>query len=303
LFGFDFRYHALSLIAVLIALAVGLLLGVAIGDKGLVSSAENNLRASLRSQVHHYQEQVSTLNGQLSTATDVERQLYSVGVRGQLQNERIGVIALGGLPSSILSDTIDALQGSGGTVHSKSVVSVPLNLDALGNAARGTRYQFLSLNPQLVQEFGRRIGVQMTDGGGLLQNVSGALLTGDSNGQLNGMDAIVLYRDDPSNENLDDQQSAALNSFEQGLVQGLSARGVPVVGVQESDTSPSQIDWYKQMKLSSSVDDIDEITGQISLVYALAGVNGYYGTRSGGPAVPQFSTPTAPANTTTGAGP
>ena len=43
---FDFRYHALSLVAVFVALVLGLLLGVAIGDKGLVSSAENNMQAS-----------------------------------------------------------------------------------------------------------------------------------------------------------------------------------------------------------------------------------------------------------------
>jgi hypothetical protein len=179
------------------------------------------------------------------------------------------------------------------------VISVPLNLGAVGSAARGTRYEFLDNNPTLVQELGRRVGVQLTDGGSLLQKVSGPLLTGDSNGQLDGMDAVVLYRDDPSNENLDGTQSSMLNGFEEGLIAGLTARGVPVVGVQESDTDPTQIDWYKQQKLSSSVDDIDEITGQISLVYALAGVNGYYGTRSGGPAVPQFRTLTSPGTTTT----
>ena len=45
---FDFRYHALSLAAVFIALVVGLLLGVAIGDKELVSGARQELRDSLR---------------------------------------------------------------------------------------------------------------------------------------------------------------------------------------------------------------------------------------------------------------
>ncbi len=48
---FDFRYHALSLAAVFIALVVGLLLGVAIGDKELVSSAQRDLRSSLRADV------------------------------------------------------------------------------------------------------------------------------------------------------------------------------------------------------------------------------------------------------------
>ena len=49
---FDFRYHAVSLVAVLVALVVGVLLGVAIGDAGLVSSAEKSVRASLHADVN-----------------------------------------------------------------------------------------------------------------------------------------------------------------------------------------------------------------------------------------------------------
>ncbi len=48
---FDFRYHALSLAAVFLALVVGLLLGVTIGDKELVSSARDDIRSSLRNEV------------------------------------------------------------------------------------------------------------------------------------------------------------------------------------------------------------------------------------------------------------
>ena len=48
---FDFRYHALSLVAVFLALVVGLLLGVAIGDKGLVSVGAQDMRDSLRDDV------------------------------------------------------------------------------------------------------------------------------------------------------------------------------------------------------------------------------------------------------------
>ena len=45
---FDYRYHALSLAAVLFALAVGVLIGVAIGDSNLVSSAKNGIVHNLR---------------------------------------------------------------------------------------------------------------------------------------------------------------------------------------------------------------------------------------------------------------
>src|SRR3977135_3002202 len=48
---FDFRYHALSLVAVFMALVIGILLGIAIGDKGLVSGTRKDLINSLRRDV------------------------------------------------------------------------------------------------------------------------------------------------------------------------------------------------------------------------------------------------------------
>ena len=46
----DFRYHALSLVAVFLALAIGIVLGVTIGDS-LLSDAERSLRSNLRANV------------------------------------------------------------------------------------------------------------------------------------------------------------------------------------------------------------------------------------------------------------
>ena len=64
----NFRYHALSLVAVFLALAIGLLLGVAIGDKGLVSSAEHDVRASLRDDVRDAQAERDDARAQLQRA-------------------------------------------------------------------------------------------------------------------------------------------------------------------------------------------------------------------------------------------
>ena len=58
---FDFRYHALSLVAVLVALGLGLLLGVAIGDKELVSSANKDLVDDLRGDVRHANQRADEL--------------------------------------------------------------------------------------------------------------------------------------------------------------------------------------------------------------------------------------------------
>ncbi|MDX6684158.1 MAG: Copper transport outer membrane protein MctB, partial [Baekduia sp.] len=46
----DFRYHALSLVAVFLALAIGIVLGVTIGNS-LLTDAERSLRGDLRANV------------------------------------------------------------------------------------------------------------------------------------------------------------------------------------------------------------------------------------------------------------
>ena len=57
---FDYRYHALSLAAVLLALAVGVVIGVAIGDSNLVSSAKNGIVHDLNSEVNGARRQVGS---------------------------------------------------------------------------------------------------------------------------------------------------------------------------------------------------------------------------------------------------
>ena len=44
---FDFRYHALSLVAVFLALGIGIVLGSSLGDS-VVSQANKDVRSSLR---------------------------------------------------------------------------------------------------------------------------------------------------------------------------------------------------------------------------------------------------------------
>ena len=64
----DFRYHALSLVAVFLALAIGIVLGVTIGDS-LVSDAERALRGNLRADVEKAHGDAATARSSVSTVT------------------------------------------------------------------------------------------------------------------------------------------------------------------------------------------------------------------------------------------
>jgi hypothetical protein len=272
----NFRYHALSLVAVFLALVIGLLLGVAIGDRGLVSSAEHDVRASLRRDVRKAQAERDAALDRLRERQGFERDAYPALVGKRLDGVRVALIELGGGSDHLWDLTRDALQGSGAKLTSVSVIREPLRLDELAGAATGTRYEALAEDPKLVHAFGTRLGIQLTTGGALLASVRHALLAQGSGTLEGGVDAVVLAR--ASVEASGDDATVA-QAFEDGLVRGLRAHDVPVVGVETTDANPSQIGWYKGHELSS-VDDLDDPLGRAALVFALAGQRGSFGVKA-----------------------
>lgn len=271
----NFRYHALSLVAVFLSLAIGLLLGVAIGDKGLVSSAESDVRASLRHDVRDAQAARDAALAQLQQRRQFEQDAYPALVGGRLPGRRIALIELGDSSDRMWNLTNAALQGSGARLVSVSVIREPLRTRELAADAHGTRYERLPEDPSLLHAFGTRLGIQFSEGGALLGAVRQDLLQQGS-GTLDGADGVVLVRSTPQ---LPKAAGDAVAAFEDGLVRGLSAHGVPVVGIETSDAEISQIGWFKSHELSS-VDDVDDTIGRAALVYALAGERGSFGVKA-----------------------
>src|SRR5882757_5175511 len=92
---FDYRYHALSLAAVLFALALGVLIGVAIGDSNLVSSAKDGIVHKLNSEVNDANERISELRENLGDEQAFARGIYPLAVRQLLSGHAVGLVFLG----------------------------------------------------------------------------------------------------------------------------------------------------------------------------------------------------------------
>ena len=95
----------------------------------------------------------------------------------------------------------------------------------------------------------------------LLSRVRGVLLSA-FDGQLGRLEGLVVMRAEPTG--MTPEQSAASTAFDTGLLNGIAAVGVPTVGVELTNTEPSQVPWYESKNLSS-VDDLDEPSGQAAL--------------------------------------
>lgn len=277
---FDYRYHALSLAAVLLALAVGVVIGVAIGDSNLVSSAKNGIVADLNSEVNGARRQVGQLQDQLADEEAFANGLYPLAVHDLLSGRSIGLVFLGSSSDNVNGLVRSAVTQAGGDLTIVVAVREPLNLQGIGSEAAGTHYAALAGDPALITRFGELAGRQLVSGGQqvdreLLSRVRGSLL-GAFDGQLSKLEGLVVVRADPTG--MSPEQSEASAAFETGLLNGVAAVGVPAVGVELIGTEPSQVPWYKSKNLSS-VDNLDAPAGQAALVYALAGAHGAFGIK------------------------
>jgi hypothetical protein len=285
---FDFRYHALSLVAVFFALAIGLLLGVAIGDEGLVSSAESSLRDRLQQQVRDARAQTRSVEAELERRERYESETFGALVGDRLQGRRIAVVIVGASDGETFGHVREALEPSGARLVSSQRLRVPLDVEALDAAAEGTRFAGLADDEDLLMASAERVGRQILLGGSLAAQMRRAMFSSHS-GSFEGAEGVVLIRGEPpaGTAAADKQERERADAYLQALVRGLESFGTPVVGVEQSTTEPSQVGWYGARGLTS-VDNVDQPAGQASLVFALAGAaDGAYGIKPGADLVPE----------------
>jgi Copper transport outer membrane protein, MctB len=273
---FDVRYHALSLAAIFIALVVGLLLGVAIGDKELVSSARNDVRNSLRRDVVKADNQRDDARAQLADEQRFVNDAYPILTGNHLVGRRIGLVLLG--DDKDAAGIVDkALEPTGADLKLVAVVRERVDLEQLAARAGGTRYEALVRTPDLLGGFAKRIGIQIVNGGRLVDHARTALMSSLS-GEFGGLDGVVVVHstDRPP---ADRQAADDLARLQDGIARGLVASGVSVVGIEQRTSEPSFVGWYRDRDMSS-VDNVDEAAGRAALVFVLGGSDGAFGRRS-----------------------
>jgi hypothetical protein len=273
--GYSARYHATSLIAVFLALAVGILIGAEFGGDALTQTRKN-LENSLVGNLQDARSHVEDLNGELGKANEFDEKVYPVLTRDRLQGQRIALIAFGNLPSEITSAVEDALGPTRAKLVGVGVVREPVDTSILAEELSATRFSEVATDPEEMNELGTGVGRQIVIGGTLPEVVRGGLFS-HASGEFGPLDAVIVVRDQP--ESMGPVQRSTANALETSMVRGMSGTGLPIVGVESTTTEPSSIGFFQANELSS-VDDVDTTAGQLALVYALGGSEGSFGVKS-----------------------
>ena len=88
----DLRYHLISLISVFLALAIGILLGVAMADRGVVSDRMEAEITSIQQQFAQQQEEIAKQNEQLAEQQGVLDGMSEAIVANRLQGVDVALV-------------------------------------------------------------------------------------------------------------------------------------------------------------------------------------------------------------------
>jgi Copper transport outer membrane protein, MctB len=285
---FDLRYHLASLAAVFIALAVGILLGVAISGK--LSAADNAIAHDRIDQLGDQLKQANARADIIGRRNDAAEQLLEISyptlMESRLDGMNVGVLFVGPVDGSVRSAVERTLSDAGaGSPVRLTAVDTPIDADELDTALNGD--QVLAQYAESGDDFtslGTALGRELVDGDGtpMWSALSSNLVEERSGASTPPLDAVVVVRswappEDATAEQ--EQQARPTETLVDGLLNGLQQSGVPVVGVETTTEDASAIDLYRTQGVSS-VDDVETLAGRVALALLLAGGDpGHYGVK------------------------
>jgi Copper transport outer membrane protein, MctB len=272
----DFRYHAISLAAVFLALVIGILAGVGISGRGFVDDAErdsfNRRLAELDGQVEAADDRADDLERRQEAAQTFVESAYPVLAAGRLEGTTVAALVVGSVDTTL--DWVErALERSGGDLVRKRAINVPIvseELDTRLRRAGFTEY----VGESKLDDLGRELGRELVDGDETpLWDLLTPALVGEREGDFDvPAEAVVVIRQA-------EPQQGDTARFLAGLYRGLASSGEPVVGVEPTRVQQSAIPAFQRSVLST-VDGIDTPLGGLALILLLGGAQpGDYGIR------------------------
>lgn len=297
------RQHAISLVAVFLALALGLFLG-----SGFVGDRVNSMTGTSRDRIGDLEEERDRLNEAVNAANSFDAAIAPRLIANTLNERRVLVLSAPNADDADLGAVQDLIAGSGGTVAGQIGLTDELVADR--NSER-----LATIIDQTIPS-GSPLRVELTDSGGRSGDLLGALTMQRPGGvaasdaeRRTGLTALrdggfITYPDNAvgtadlavivSGDALG-EDSGAQGQTVARLAAALSARGAggALLGRSGSATGGSPIAVVRSDpglgNILSTVDNIDQQTGRITSILALAAEaednSGAYGTGPGAQAI------------------
>jgi hypothetical protein len=306
----NFRFHIASLIAVFLALAVGVVMGSTVIDRAIVDGLRDRINTAEKNS-NQVRSDNAKLRTQIDQLNDYAEQSAQWAVEAQLTDQPVAIVAERGVNEDTVKAQAALLREAGGIVPGILWIESPWNLggdgknsDALRTALGSNVHTDKALRAQAITALSKRLaqGAAVAGQPDVLDALAKAgfvTLEGLGNGDVNaisypGTGARALLLGGP-------QSSITAKDATLDLTRALAGTSaLTAVGELDPDDT-SRGAWLApirnddQLKQQvSTIDDVDVVQGQVASTLALAvlarGVVGAYGTGAGAqttvPAIP-----------------
>src|SRR5665213_3593169 len=118
----DFKYHVVSIVAVFLALAVGIVLGTNVLSGDVLKNLKTET-SQLRKEAQDLRAQTAQQAAQLNADQAFAQALEPIAVTSRLATQRVVVIMLPGAPKSVRDQSVNTLADAGATVTGEIEIS------------------------------------------------------------------------------------------------------------------------------------------------------------------------------------
>lgn len=296
----SFRFHLVSLVAVFLAIGVGVLMGTTVINRGVVSQLQSQTEG-LSGQLDALREQVGELQGEAEVWTEFGEEAMAPILAGRLSDRQIVLVTQDGTSEESLGGVRRALEEAGAELVALLSIGprTALETDADRESLAAIVGMDADEEPEaLAAAAATMLAARLADGPNgtdtlerLLDAdflvIQGPRLTETGLRALGGPDeTVVTVAGGPAPSEVEPE------SFLVPLVANLATGGTLVVAAEPAEGGEQEPPFVTALRgdgevssLIATQDNVDQLAGQIGLVLALEdllqGEPGHYGVKDG----------------------
>ncbi len=248
----DLRYHVISLVSVFLALAIGVLLGIAMSDREIITDQLRSEVSGIQKQLDEQQELLGERNEELSVQQRYLEEMSEVMVSDNLQDVNVALIRgpwASEEAAQELQNTITAEAGADLTSFVRLSTPIPPEDSSEGAVDPETQY---ANEAQDVLEF---------------------------EGDAEPPQVVVFIGGGEVSADVPEGSEESLDVAQRAMFDVLLEAGVRVIATEPSLTPRSEIPLFQDLGVTS-VDNVDTKAGQAAVVrLANSFEDGSYGTK------------------------
>jgi hypothetical protein len=256
----DLRYHLISLISVFLALAIGILLGVAMADQGVVSGRVQAEITSIQQQLDRQQREIGKQNEQIAEQEGMLEGMSEAMIADRLQGEAVALVSGPYADPDVSGAVQGALDAAGASIVRVESLEPPGPTEI--TAVENTSPQ--SMTP-LEDEY--------TDFAGEILGLGGEVAG-------NTPEIVVFVGGGEVPEGAPPDTRDALDTAQTEMFEVWLDAGVRVVGAEPLRAGHSEVQLFQDVGIPS-VTNADEPAGRAAIIECAAAEDceGTYGTK------------------------